>query len=514
MAQPANKIASDLDIIEAIKNYDSKAEAAYSLGMAPKTLYNRLNLMKQKQPEEKRPESYKHNNSVQRFFISSVVSNAPLHKKGFKAVQVMCEHLNAQHIYIPVQYDWQDVKQGIENPSYPKQVQDCLLSSDIELNKHINLMGSVPIHATIQNPLSGMKHTSKNKSAIYGHPQMAMESVATSKHKLPKLLYTTGSMTEPRYTRSKAGRKAQDLHDVGGLIVEISNDIFHVFEININKDGNFYHLDKLYCHNGEIIDSTVSAIYMADEHAEGYDDHVGEATYWNEDSLVNSLFPEYVVRGDVYNHGSDSHHGRVDVFNRVMRHSLGMNSVKKELDDCFDHIRRTTVGDYQNIIVASNHHDHLKRWLNEFNPHTGDPVNILLYHKLNAHLIEEMIDNNKSIDPFEMYGRKWHSDIYSQCVFIERDEEFNVNGVDCSLHGDSGPNGSRGSAVNLSLMGKPTIIGHGHSPKRYRNVWQVGVGASELGYNKGPSGWMVTHALVYPDGNVTLVHIINGKWRL
>lgn len=513
MPTPANKIATDQEIIEAIKNHDSYGEAARSLGMAVRTVYNRVNLMKQKQPAEVRPDNYKHDPSFKRFFVSCVVSGAPLHKKGFKSVQTMCDHLGAEQVYIPVQYDWQDVKSGKHEPTYPKQVMDKLLSSDVELNKHLNLMGSVPVHATIQNPLSGLKHTSKNKSAIYGHPQMAMESVATHKSKLPKLLYTTGAMTEPRYTRSKAGRKAQDCHNVGGLIIEVSKDRFHIFEINVDSNGSFYHLDHFY--NGDSVsDSNVTAVYMADEHAEGYEKSVGDATYWNKDSIVNALNPEYVVRGDVYNHGSDSHHGRNDVFNKITRYMNDADCVKKELDDCFDHIRATTVGDYQNVIVASNHHDHLKRWLNEFSPHTGNPKNILLYHQLNAALIEEMINEGVQVDPFEMYGRKWHPDIYSQCVFLSRDEEFDINGVDCSRHGDIGPNGARGSAVNLSLMGKPTIIGHGHSPKRHRNVHQVGVGAEELGYNKGPSGWMASHAAVYPNGTVTMLHIINGKWRL
>ena len=132
--EPVNKIASDKDILDAISKFDSKKDAAEYLGMAVKTVYNRLNLMKQKAPEEQRPDSYSHDSSVKRFFVSSVVSGAPLHKKGFKAVKVMCEHLNAQQVYIPVQYSWQDTFGSREEPTYPKAVKDMLLSSDIELN--------------------------------------------------------------------------------------------------------------------------------------------------------------------------------------------------------------------------------------------------------------------------------------------------------------------------------------------------------------------------------------------
>ena len=508
------KKVTDEEILAAWEKYGGdRVQAGEALGISPKTFGNRMAKIKQRPPEIKRPSTYTPSGDSRRFFISCVVSGAPINPKAWKTVQTLCTNLEMEQIYIPVQYDWQDVKSGKETPSYPQQVRQFLLSNDVPLNDHLNVMGSVPIHATIQNPLSGLVHTSNQKSAIYGHPQRAMQSVASNKYKLPKLLYTTGCLTEPRYTTSKAGRKAQDLHCLGGLIVELRGDgLFHVYEVTLNEEYGLYHKMEYYKGNKVSKIDSVPAVYMADEHAEGYDDHVARATYYDPDSIVNTLNPDYVIRGDVYNHGSDSHHGRGNVLERVVRHHHGMNSVRIELDQCFEHIRNTTVGGYKNVIVASNHHEHLKRWLNEFDPHRGDPVNVLLYHELNAAMIRETIETGESIDPFEMYGRLYHSDVYSDCIFLNTDSEFFIKGVDCSSHGHLGPNGSRGSAKNISVLGVPTIIGHGHSPIIYRNVHQVGVGASELGYNKGPSGWMATHCVIYPDGNRSFLHIIEGEW--
>lgn len=511
---PTNRIATDSEILQAAKDHETLRDAAASLGMAYSTIKNRLSIIRQKQPEEPRPTTYTHT-QAKRYFISSVVSNAPLSKRFFQSVQVMCEHLQVQQIYIPVEYDWQDVRNGKNEPTYPQAVGEYLLSEDIKINEHLMLMGSVPIHATIQNPLVGLKHVSHNKSAIFAHPQRAMDSVATPKRKLPKLLYTTGAITEPRYTRSKTGRKAQDHHIIGGLLIEVDGDRFHVFEITAAKDGGFYHLTEHYSPKGVTTHNGVAGIYMADEHAEFYDDTVKHATYTGDNSIVRTLSPEIVVRGDVYNHGSDSHHERKNVLNRVLRAESDRHSVQGELDQCYEHIANTTVGGYKNAIVASNHHDHLKRWLNEYNPHTGDPRNAWLYHHLNAMMIDEAVSgNNPSVDPFELYGRYHHAGTHNQCVFIERDGDFDVAGVDCSMHGDAGANGARGSAVNLSLGGQPVIIGHGHSPRIYRNVYQVGVCAQEMGYNKGYSGWMATHCVIYPDGNRTLVHIVDSEWRI
>lgn len=505
---PPNRIATDDEILQAIKDYESRQDAANYLGVAYKTLCNRLSLIKQKQPEEPRPNTYQHTIN-KRYFISCAVSNAPLHKKFHKALQ----HLDAEHIIIPVQYDWQDVRQGKHEPSYPPQLSDSLLSDDISINPHLMVMGSVPIHATIQNPLTGLKHVSKNKSAIFAHPQRAMESVGTPKDKLPKLLYTTGAITEPRYTRSKTGRKAQDYHTIGGLIVEVVGERFHIFEITANKDGSFYHLDSRYTVNGVDSHQCVAGIYMADEHAEYYPEDVKRATYTGDESIVRVLQPDVVVRGDVYNHGSDSHHERKNVLNKIIRAVNDGWCVRSELDQCFEHIADTTVGGYRNVIVASNHHDHLKRWLNEYNPHTGDPRNALLFYQLNALMVEEAIEQGHSgVDPFEMYGRRFHPNVYANSVFVPRDKEYDVAGVDCSMHGDAGVNGARGSAVNLSLGGQSVVIGHGHSPRIYRNVHQVGVCAMDMGYNKGYSGWMATHCAIYPDGNRTMVHIVDGEW--
>lgn len=505
---------TDKQIFDAVEKYGSNARAGEHLGIAGKTVSNRMSMIRKAVPSDDRPDTYQHDTEIKRYFISSVVSDAPLNQKLYASVQHLCEHLGAEQIYIPVEYDWQDIKAGRHVPSYPKKTKSNMLSSDIPLNDHLLLLGSVPIHATIQNPLSGLKHVSQNKSAIFAHPQRAMESVATPKHKLPKLLYTTGTMTHARYTRSKTGRKAEDLHTLGGLLVEVTDKKFHVFEITSNEVGEFYHLTTKYGPTGYSDIGRVSGIYMADEHEEHYEQEVKDATYLNDASMVNVLKPRYVVRGDVYNHGSDSHHERKNILNRIIRDSKQANSVSEELYNCALHIHETT-SDFTNIIVASNHHDHLKRWLNEFDPHKGDPKNILLYHQLNAAMIEEALAlGSSSVDPFEMYVRTKHPDVYKQCKFIERDEEFEIAGVDCGMHGDLGCNGSRGSVVNLTLGGKPFVIGHSHSPRIYRNGKQVGACANEMGYNKGYSGWMATHCVIYPDGNSTLIHIVDGEWRI
>lgn len=513
MSAPVNRIATDKELLEAVNSADSYKEAAKALGMAYQTVKNRMHMLKSKQPSDSRPNSYNHK-KVDRYFVSCVMSDAPLDKKGYKTIKNLCSDLNAQEIYIPVEYSWQDSSVRTSEPSYPKQVKEFLLSDDVDINKNLKIMGSYPLHATLQNPLTGLQTVSNGKSAIFGHPQLAMHTVASPKGSLPKLQYTTGCITEPRYTRSKAGRKAQDHHKIGGLIIEVRGSLFHVFEITVGDNKEIYHLDKLYKPNGDIEATEVEAVYMADEHVEHYPVSVKGATYLNDDSIVNVLQPNTVVRGDVYNHGSDSHHERKNVLGRIIRDSRGRNDVQAELDQCYDHLLETTVGGYQNVIVASNHHDHLMKWLGEFNPHTGDPKNIWLYHQLNADVISAALSGDKVLDPFVIYGKKYRLDAVKQCVFLDRRTEMYCAGVKVDQHGDIGVNGARGSAQNLSQVAEKSIIGHGHSPKIYRNVVQVGASGQDYGYDVGPSGWLCTHCAVYPNGATTLLHIIDGHWRL
>ena len=370
-------------------------------------------------------------------------------------------------------------------------------------------MGSVPLHCTLMNPLTGMAHVSEGKSAIFGHPQTAMESVATHKFKMPKLLYTTGAITEPRYTKSKAGRKAQDFHVMGGLIVEVSEDRFHVFEIRFNKDGSFYHLTEKFTPNGVEKYGSVAGVVLADEHIDGIDEHVVKATYTDKDSIIKIFMPEYVVHHDFHNQTADNHHSRNNVMHRIIMDNIGASIVKEELDNGFEFMRKRTISGTKNIMVASNHHDHLTRWLNEFSPHKGDVRNVLFYHQLNAAVISEYIDTGKLMQPYELYCKVWHPDVYENCRFLNRDEEFEIAGVDCSNHGDGylGQNG-------FLNTGKRTIIGHSHRASLKKTLRVGGVCSNDLGYNVGLSAWSATHSLIYPDGNQTFLHIINGKWRL
>jgi hypothetical protein len=89
-----------------------------------------------------------------------------------------------------------------------------------------------------------------------------------------------------------------------------------------------------------------------------------------------------------------------------------------------------------------------------------------------------------------------------------------VCSIELGFHGDVGINGSRGDIKSLAKLSDKMVIGHSHTPGIYEGCYQVGLSAMKnLEYKKGPSSWMQTHCIIYPDGKRTLINIINGKWR-
>ncbi len=85
-------------------------------------------------------------------------------------------------------------------------------------------------------------------------------------------------------------------------------------------------------------------------------------------------------------------------------------------------------------------------------------------------------------------------------VALEQDQSYMLHDIELGIHGHNGPNGARGSPENLSKIGVKAIIGHGHSPRIKDGLMAVGVLTGNMNYASGPSAWLNTCAIVYPNG--------------
>lgn len=98
--------------------------------------------------------------------------------------------------------------------------------------------------------------------------------------------------------------------------------------------------------------------------------------------------------------------------------------------------------------------------------------------------------------------------------FLDIDQDFSVLDIQMGMHGDLGPNGSRGSALSLSRTGQRANIGHSHSACIVDGIYQAGVCQLDMAYAKGPSSWSVSHIVTYESGKRAILTDWGGKlWR-
>lgn len=174
----------------------------------------------------------------------------------------------------------------------------------------------------------------------------------------------------------------------------------------------------------------------------------------------------------------------------------------------------TTPKGVTNILVASNHVDHLTRWLKDCDIKL-EPWNAELYHFLMWKTLEHISEFDTIPNVFEIYSEESFKLAQCKVRFLDRSETFKIHDIELSIHGDKGANGSKGTRPQFSNLPSKTIIGHSHSPGITQGCYQVGTSSRlDLEYNQGTSSWLNTHALIYKNGKRQLINIINGKWRV
>jgi hypothetical protein len=449
--------------------------------------------------------------------ITSAQNNTPLHLGFWGALQTWAKAHDAQILVIPAKYrnPTNPVEAAYEEIWYPKEVIPFMMEDELPLGPNTVIMGQVRVAATASNPLSGLDPLIQGRTAIFGHAQISMQVVAAPQHKRPAIMHTTGSASmEANYSKSKAGIKAKFHHSLGAVLLESDGKgHFHPpRSVSAGKDGAFYDLGVRYFAEGKGKQERIKALITGDEHAMFNDPGVKRATYTDPGSLAKLLRPEKIVRHDVFDGWSISHHHRRNAITQFVKWKSGTASLEDELDLTVRHIDETTPEGSENVIVPSNHHDHLMRWLNEADP-KHEPWNAIVYHELMLACLREARlgkGGAETIDPFAHYAA---ARLKTPTRFLRREQSEVVEGVEISLHGDLGINGARGSIKAFSKIGIRSVVGHSHTPGIEKGCYQVGTSTGMLEYTKGPSSWISCHCIVNPDGKRQLVFIVEGRFR-
>ena len=455
---------------------------------------------------------------AKRYVITCAQNATRYHRKFLKSLLVYCKHNDAELLIVPIRYKnptstWSE--QAKNHDWWHEDLLPFMFVDRVNLNPNLQLLADIRVQLTAEKPLTGFETITGAMSGIIAHPKIQLNTIATPAHLLPKLMMTTGAVTlSDAYIDSKAGKKGEFHHTYGACVVENDGKKFHIRQLNALKNGTFIDLDKKYTPEGVEDAPPAAALVMGDTHVQFVDPGVVKATFKDKDSMVAVLKPRALVYHDVLDFYSQNWHDSKNPFIRFGKHKAGMDKVQEEVALTTQFINDMTPEGCRAIIVASNHNEGLERWIRDHD-WRSDPSHMEFYLETALEMVRgtEMTDSGVStIDPFKYWAMKMLS---CDVRFLDRDEPYVIQGIECGFHGDEGPNGAKGSAEAFKRIGAKTIIGHFHRPEIAEGCYQVGTNSRlKVQYTSGPSSWLHTDCVIYANGKRSLINIIDGEWKL
>lgn len=452
---------------------------------------------------------------VKRYLVTAAQNATPLHAGFWAALERAKIHYEAELLVIPLRYrnptSRYETDKAETDEWWDDKVTPYLWNVRKSLNENIAILGDIKIQPTAVEPLTGLEGFSGGESCIVGHTKLSFRTVPTPGHKMAKIMTTTGACTRPNYSDSRSGKHGEFHHTLGAVIVEIQGKRFWLRHLNANRDGSFTDLDQHFTPWGVRKAKPPEAIVLGDTHVDFNDSNVDHATF-GAGGIVRVLHPRKIVWHDLLDAYSVNPHHRGNPFNAIAKLRSGLDDVAGEVRRAIDFVRART-GDAHSYIVSSNHDDMLHRWILSHD-WKADPKNSEFYLET-ALEIARATKMGSGGTEYPRPFKHWIDKLKLANITCLGGEPLVIAGILCSMHGDHGPNGSRGSIKNLRRIGTKSIIGHSHSPGISEGCYQVGTSSRlKLEYNQGPSGWLNCHALIHADGKRQLVVIIEGKWRL
>lgn len=451
-----------------------------------------------------------------RFLVTAAQNATPAHKGFLAALEGAARALGAQLVVIPLRYKnptskWTASQANEE--SWAPELAPYLCNVRKALGPNLTLLADIKTQPTAVRPLTGFESLTGHQSAILGHTKLQFTTVPAPAHKLAKILTTTGAVTVPNFTDSVSGKKGAFHHVLGACMVELDGKEFHLRQILGATDGSFTDWDREYLPDGtNRLAPPAAALVLGDTHVDVRDPKVDKATF-GDGGIVDQLKPDVLVYHDLSDEGAVNPHTRDNPFVAVARHDADLTSVEAEVHRAIGFVFERSLRAKDSVIVPSNHNDFLQRWLAKHDWRL-DPENARFYLRSALAMIEAKEGERGDIFAYWMREHVANSALRGPVTVLNRDESYTVKGIELGMHGDIGPNGSRGSRMNLRRIGVKSIIGHSHSPGIEEGCYQVGTSSIlRPGYNRGPSSWLQTHCVVYASGKRTLVTIVGGRCR-
>jgi hypothetical protein len=430
-----------------------------------------------------------------RYLITTAVPGAEVDTKLLASFKNYCKLNKAKLLILQ------------STPVYKTDILDARLPEasivlkDKQLNSKIRI-STIPINPMAVDPVAGLQRQSQTDgSFIFASPKQRLKIVPNSNIKLPHALMTTGAVTHAYYRNTRNGIIASEDHVKGGLIVETNGDTeYHFRQVQGDSEGCFIDLGVKYSPTKKSKIQT-TALIPGDIHVGSTDPKV-EAVIFD---LISKLKPTNLVLHDLFDGISINPHTKHKKILRGVQHTL--LNISAELDLTYQALSKYSKNVSNTIIVRSNHDDFIDRWLEE-GDFIEEPQNLVE----GLHLA---LAKSKGENPLENGIRRRGRLSGVRFLGLEEDFKLTPKKIQLGAHGHLGSNGARGSTAAIEKAYATSISGHSHTPEILRGAWVVGTSTYlKLEYNKGPSSWMQTLCILYPNGHRQLINIIDGKYTI
>ena len=470
---------------------------------------------------------------VARYVLTSVQNNTHIHPAFNNLLALVdwldgrngdtCEMLVGTFSYQTTAYGPKAVKMGTfdrvrtyERLWYAPEVERFIVDRSVELAPGLVWCGEQNILPTTRHPLTAFEDYNGRKSNIVPHAKIAMESVASMADEATKLNFTTGTITQRNYIQKRAGILAEQKHSYGAALVEVDHDgNWFVRQLTVAEDDSIMDVGPsgsggIRVQAGIVTEQrVVAAVNWGDAHVAEMDAWVRRLC-WGSGGMLDTTRPRFQFMNDVFSMRSRGHHEERDFHRTYSKMVAGEGGVQDELSMTASFMTEAARDFCETIVVPANHDRHLDRWLNEAD-FRKDPRNAKTFVRLQYQVLDAMDRGERDFNVLEWALRD--AGCPAKARFLTLDESFLVHGVENGLHGDLGPNGSRGSTRALTKMGRPINKGHDHTAAIRDHVFSAGACSLNFPYMKGPNSHSVSHIVTYENGTRAIVTMWGGRWR-
>lgn len=456
----------------------------------------------------KEAQNKQHDKTKQRFIIGWGQAETKVHTQLLKNIECYAKEIDASIHIIAGRYKSpislkgsKDLAKNEKNTKlfWAEELLPYLDAARHKIHKHLCILSDVKVQPTASTPLSGMNGITGLESCIIGHPRVHLKSLPVLEGYPNKLILTTGAVTLENYTDSKSGKKGEFHHQFAFVIVELDGDIFHVRQIIASNDGSFYDLHNFVDKETVFLHSGAEAIIFGDLHLTEEDEQAVNTSF----EIAEKLNVKHnIILHDTFNGTSISPHESKSPFKQLKKEESGLDNLENELLYVKNFFNSKK--DCNFISVCSNHDLWLDRWLNDVDWRKSR--NKKMYLELASSLSKDT--ENKGV--LSMYLKQNNIDNV-RCLGIN--DSYIVLGNELAIHGHQGVAGSRGSIIQFKNINTKNITGHSHNPTREDGAVVVGTLTKlRLSYNTGLSSWLHSNAVIFPNGKVQQIHVINGKY--